>query len=128
MADAVVTPEVVRRRIPALAALDDESIQEQIDEAVQLIRDECSSADQAAPATLRRVVIAMLKRSVPVSGEVGVTSLQEGAGPFQRTTQYANPSGDLYLTKAEKRQLGCGRQAAFEVDLLPPVVAQPGGP
>lgn len=49
---------------------------------------------------------------------VGVTSLQMGAGPYQQTTQFSNPTGDLYLTRADKRLLGGGVQKAFTVDLL----------
>lgn len=124
-----VDVRTARRRVPELADASEEDVRERVEEASQLILDLCPSAVDASDVTKRRVVLAMLTRasSSPVAG-LGVTSVQEGAGPFQQTLQFANPTGDLYLTKAEKRQLGCGRQTAFEVDLLPPVVAPPGGP
>lgn len=71
----------------------------------------------------------MVKRAmISASGSdgAGVTSVQMGAGPYQQTTQYTNPTGDLYLTKADKRLLGCGAQVAFTVpmandaDYVPP--------
>ena len=37
-----------------------------------------------------------------------MSSFQQSAGPYQGTIGFANPSGDFYLTKAEKRLLGLG--------------------
>lgn len=63
----------------------------------------------------------MVKRAMAAAdtGGVGVTSVQQGAGPYQQTTQFANPSGDLYLTKADKALLGCSRQDAFTITMAP---------
>lgn len=36
----------------------------------------------------------------------GVSSLSTTAGVYSESLQYANPSGDMYLTKLEKRLLG----------------------
>ena len=87
-------------------------------DASQQVMDECPGAHDASPITLRRVVCAMVKRAMAGPAGVGVNSFMQGAGPFQQTTQFSNPTGDLYLTKAEKRSLGVGRQKAFEIDLL----------
>ncbi|MDH5132880.1 MULTISPECIES: hypothetical protein [unclassified Microbacterium] len=62
----------------------------------------------------------MVKRAMATPGGVagiGVTSVQAGAGPFQETQQFANPTGDLYLTKADRDLLGCGVQVAFTVPM-----------
>jgi len=62
----------------------------------------------------------MVKRALlssGVAGGAGATSVQQGAGPYQETVQYANPTGDLYLTKADKALLGCGSQEAFTVPM-----------
>lgn len=64
----------------------------------------------------------MVKRAMATPGgldNVGVESVQGGAGPFQQTLKFSNPSGDLYLTKSDKVLLGCGRQVAFTVSLIP---------
>jgi hypothetical protein len=65
----------------------------------------------------------MVKRAMasPVSDlDASISSASRTAGPFTQQTTFANPSGDLYLTKAEKLSLGCGKQRAFEVDLAAP--------
>jgi hypothetical protein len=92
-----------------------------IDDASDKIQTTCSSWEDASEATLRRITCAMVKRAMATPSAVDgadVTSIQQGAGPYQATVQFSNPSGDLYLTKAEKFDLGCGKQKAFEVDLL----------
>lgn len=91
-------------------------------DASQLILDEVPEAGDRPAATLRRVVCAVVKRAMSSPGGEALSSLQQGAGPFQMTRQYANPTGDLYLTRSEKRALGYGRQRAFEIDMMPPVV------
>jgi hypothetical protein len=46
--------------------------------------------------------------------------VQETTGPFSRSFNYSNPTGDLYLTKAERRLLGGGVQRAGSIDTVPP--------
>lgn len=64
------------------------------------------------------VVCAMVKRAMLNSGTPGVSNTQETAGPFQQTFTYTNPSGDLYLLKAERSRLLGGVQRAFTIDLI----------
>ena len=69
----------------------------------------------------------MVKRALVsnVAGAgAGVTSIQQGAGPYQETVQFANPTGDLYLTKADRKLLGCGTQQAFTVSMVNGRVAE----
>lgn len=77
-------------------------------------------------AARRIVSCEMVKRAMASGsgGGVGVTSVQQGAGPYQETVQFANPTGDLYLTKADRRLLGWDSQEAFTVPMGPrlPVV------
>jgi len=74
--------------------------------------------DQQSAARLI-VSCEMVKRAMAAgdAGVVGVTSVQQGAGPYQQTTQFANPTGDLYLTKQDKQLLGCGRAVAFTIPM-----------
>lgn len=73
----------------------------------------------------------MVKRAMATPGGtdgVGVASSQSGAGPFQQTLQFSNPSGDLYVTKSDRALLGCGNQVAFTfpmVERLLPVETDP---
>lgn len=70
---------------------------------------------------VRRVVSKrMVRRAMSVALDaLGVESIQQGAGPYQETRNFTNPAGDLYLTKADRRLLGVGRQVAGMVDLAP---------
>lgn len=71
---------------------------------------------------LRVVACRMVQRAmtspVGVDGGGAIESSQIGVGPFQESVRYANPMGDVYLTKADRRRLGLGQQAftvPFEV-------------
>lgn len=72
---------------------------------------------------LRIVCCNMVVRSMVASSSdaYGVNEVQAMMGPFQQRTVFANPSGDMYLTKAEKRMLhigaGKGRVLRPEVGL-----------
>lgn len=97
-----------------------------LDDASQLIRDTCPGWTAASEATLRAIVCAMVKRAM-ISGldNAGLSSSQETAGPFSQTWNYANPTGDLYLTRTEKQRLGQGRQRAFTISMESGTVERP---
>ena len=61
------------------------------------------------PGIANDVCCAMVERALaPYAGNViGVTQASMTAGSYQQQWTYANPGGDLYLTKDEKRMLGC---------------------
>jgi hypothetical protein len=42
------------------------------------------------------------------SSAFGVDELQATMGPFGQTAHFANPNGDMYLTKLDKKLLGIG--------------------
>lgn len=62
------------------------------------------------------VVCAMVARTVPAAGMEGVQAVQQSAGPYAQSQTMANPNGDLYLTRAERRLLGASLQRAGSVD------------
>ena len=86
-------------------------------DASQLIVDTMSGYVNASALTLTGIVCAMVKRAMLAADASGVSSTQQTAGPFNESYNYANPLGDLYLTKAEKQRLGKGTQRAFSVDM-----------
>lgn len=89
-----------------------------LDDAAVRLDVECPPSDPIDDEGARKIVSCeMVKRALASPGGIGVNSIQEGAGPFQQTMQFSNPSGDLYLTKADRRLLRCGRQVAFTVPL-----------
>lgn len=132
MAEPFATPADLAKRWRPLSAAEEITATELLADASAEIRSLRKGIDallvvvppatepEIDPKVVRRVVCAMVKRSmlVPVD-QLPVTSLQESAGPFAQTQSFANPTGDLFLTKGEKRMLGIGRQRAFSVDLMP---------
>lgn len=69
---------------------------------------------------LKLVTVHMVKRSMSApAGFEGVTQFNQTAGPFAQATQFANPTGDMWLTKADKKMLGVSGSKAFTVDMFP---------
>lgn len=66
------------------------------------------AADMQQAAALKLVSCNMVIRSMVASASsaFGVDELQATMGPFGQTAHFANPSGDMYLTKLDKRLLG----------------------
>lgn len=67
-------------------------------------------ADTKQAAALRLVSCNMVIRSMVASASsaFGVDELQATMGPFGQTAHFANPNGDMYLTKLDKKLLGIG--------------------
>lgn len=96
-----------------------------LEDASQILRDLSPGlddrvlTDEVSLITLCSVVCAMVKRVMQGPADFdGVTQQQQTAGPFMQGVTFSNPTGDLYLTKFEKRRLGIGQQKAFMVDLI----------
>lgn len=89
-----------------------------LEDASQFILDTVPTAGLAVPATRRRIVCAVVRRAMPdAEGLGGMESIQQSGGPFQVTMKPANPAGDFYLTKQERKALGDGSQRAFGVQI-----------
>jgi phage gp36-like protein len=109
---AHATLEDLRARYPD--CLSDES------RAAALLEDASSLIDReveaacASPdgATLLRVACAVASRALnPASPGFGVSQTTQTAGSYSQSVSFANPSGDLYLTKAERSSLGLCSQS-----------------
>ena len=68
------------------------------------------ATNEQQAANLKQVCCSMVIRSMvaAASDAYGVDELQGTMGPFGQTAHFANPNGDLYLTKLERRLLGIG--------------------
>lgn len=64
--------------------------------------------DEQQAAVLTTVCCNMVIRAMSAteSDMFGVSQSSMTAGPYSQSMNYANPSGDMYLTKMEKRLLG----------------------
>ncbi len=61
----------------------------------------------------------MVRRTLGVPlDQQPVSQVQQSAGIFSQSMTLANPQGDMYLTKAERRRLGGSRQVARTVDMF----------
>lgn len=113
----------------SLSSLEHVRVTAMLDDASALIRayqpniDDLIDAATLDAAIPRMVCVAMIKRAMTADDTPGVSSQMQVAGPFSQQTTYSNPSGDLYLTRAEKRLIsGRRRQFAGMVDMSQPVV------
>lgn len=62
--------------------------------------------DEAQAALLKTVCCSMVIRAMSATADAfGVSNATVTAGPYSQTMTYANPSGDMYLTKMERRLL-----------------------
>jgi len=77
------------------------------------------SALTTPTSTIIRITCAMVIRAMAsgVEESAPVTQDSWGSGPFNQQRTYANPLGDLYLTKAERRSLKFSRMRAGGSDM-----------
>lgn len=90
-----------------------------LEDGSQFILDVCPSAANASAATRRRVLCAVVKRRMDAeqSDLAGLQSASITTGPFAESHTPANPDGDFFLKKSERRSLGEGQQKAFGVKI-----------
>jgi hypothetical protein len=96
-----------------------------IDGRISLYVIDPTAPDAVDPDVVADVVCEMVTSAAASPAGPGIGSIQQGAGPYQATTTYTNPVGDLYLSKKQKRLLGCGGQVAFTVPMRPPIEVDP---
>lgn len=118
---AYATVEDVEARWRTLSTEENARAAVLIEDAAVRIDAECPPADPIDDLEARKIVSCeMVKRALAAGDSgIGVTSVQMGAGPYQETKQFSNPTGDLYLTKGDKRLLKCGGAQAFTIDMAP---------
>lgn len=76
------------------------------------------AGDDLAMRAATRVSCEMVKRAMMASVNAApMDQFQQTGGPFSTSGTFVNPTGDVYLSKGDRRLLGCRRQKAFSVDL-----------
>lgn len=117
------TVQDLRNRWPDMPPGSDDHAGTLLEDASQFILDVIPSAVDSAEATRRRVVCAVVRRSMEAqsSDTAGLEQFQSSTGPYSMGGRPANPHGDFYLTSMEKRALGSGRQKAVSVEIGPSV-------
>lgn len=111
------TLDELKARWPDFPAGGDNYAETLLEDASGFILDVCPSAVSVSAGTRRRVVCAVVKRRMDSeqSDLAGLASQSLTTGPFGETRTPANPDGDFFLKKSERRALGEGRQKAFGV-------------
>lgn len=71
---------------------------------------EINESDELQTANLKAVNCSMVQRAMSAQGDMyGVTQANMTAGPFSQSASFANATGDMYITKSERKKLGLGR-------------------
>ena len=118
-AEPFATVEDLEARWHPLTQAEQPRAETLLEDATQLIKDECPRWESASAQTRMAVCCSIVIRKMTVDDtHLGVTNSQQTVGNFSESFTYSNPMGDLYLTKAEKRRLG-NRQGAWHVDTDP---------
>lgn len=134
MATAFASATDLAARWRPLSTAEEDTAETLLGDASVILRAECPDVDARLtvvpplldPDLPKMIVCAMVKRAMIAGADVeGVTNTQQTAGPFSQSLTYSNPMGNLYLTKAERKMLGCGGQRAFTVDMTPRQTAPP---
>lgn len=118
---AYATPADVAARWRPLTPAEVEIATALLEDATVEIDATCPPADPPTDLPARKVVACRMVRRVMVAGVTlpGVSQQSQSAGALSASFTFANPSGDMYLTKADRRLLGCGQQRAFTVSMWP---------
>lgn len=105
----------LKARWPDMPAGAEEHAEVLLEDASQFILDVVPSADSVSANTRRRIVCAVVRRSIEAQASpgAGMQQFQSTTGPFTNSFTPTNPHGDFYLTKAERKALGEGRQKAY---------------
>jgi len=127
MADPFATPDDLVARWRPLTGPERDRATVLLADASALIRSLAAGIDAKItagtmdPLVPKAVACAMVKRQMQGPADLdGVSQHSETKGPFSESVTFANPSGDLYLTKTERQQLGIStaRQRAGHVDMF----------
>ncbi|WP_193104698.1 hypothetical protein [Brachybacterium sp. FME24] len=130
MADEVTpfpfaTVEELKARWPDFPAGAEDHAEVLLEDASQFILDVCPSAVTVSANTRRRIVCAVVRRSIEAQSSpgAGMSTFQATTGPFTNSYTPTNPHGDFYLTKSERKALGEGRQKAYGGTIAGPIAA-----
>jgi len=118
------TPDDFRTRAPHLGAVPELRLVALLIDATAIIDATLHDPSRVDLTVARSVACAMVRRALGDDADgttdaPGARTIQQTAGPFAQTLTYANPTGELYVTAAERRALNPPTFAMFTIDLLP---------
>lgn len=83
---------------------------------------EIDEEDELQQANLVRVCCSMVKRVMASGLDEDVSSINRMAGSYSEQRTFANPTGDMYITKNERRALGLPLRKQRVNCFIPPVL------
>lgn len=111
----------------APAGTSDDKLDRNLARASRTVRAEIAGIDdriarkELDPDTVADVVCEMAESALASGNGPGLESVQQGAGPFQKTLKFANPRGDMFLTAKHRRMLTAKKaRRAFTVQVKGP--------
>lgn len=116
---AFATLDDYEARWGAVPSAEKDIVTAALDDAGLMLRSMVAVDDEDAEqaARLKMVSLSMVKRAMAAyDGAVfGASETSAQMGPFQQSVTWANPSGDMYVTAAERELLGVGGSWAASV-------------
>lgn len=101
----------LEKRYRKLSDAERERAEVLIEDAEAYIIAQGADLDAVPIEVLVPIVCAMVRRVIPQEGGgAAIESEQLTAGPFSQTYKFSKPTGDMYMTKAERRMLGITSQ------------------
>lgn len=83
-----------------------------------------ADASDTLAAAIQMVTCNIVKRMMDVPDGPAMTQYSQGAIGYSESMSFANPSGDMYITKAERKMLGLRGSA---IGSIRPLYATDGG-
>ena len=98
-------------------------VDQRLADASQFLREQCPSWRNIRPETLKRITCELAKDSLSQESQIegagfdttGASNLSVSAGSFSQSMTFANPRGEFYLSKSQRRSLGLGRQRFWSI-------------
>ncbi|TCD53766.1 hypothetical protein EJ419_07310 [Alloscardovia theropitheci] len=123
MEEVFATVEQLKKRYN-VSSSDEKRATQLLSDASDVIRSEIPPHRLTDDKRILEVMAcAMVQRALAASttlgdGLSGVSQATQATGPFSQSWTFTNPTGDLYLSRAEKRRLSkSSGQTGFHIDL-----------
>lgn len=102
---------------------DPDYVDQRLADASQFIREQCPDWRNISRATLERIACELAKDAISSDIQTegagfdttGASNLSVSAGSFSQSMTFANPRGEFYLSKSQRRSLGLGRQRFWSI-------------
>jgi len=104
---------------------DPDYVDQRLADASQFLREQCPDWRNISQATLERIACELAKDAISSDMQTegagfdttGASNLSLTAGNFTQSMTFANPRGEFYLSKGQKKALRLTGQRFYSIDL-----------